>query len=118
MENRSDFLISTDVIVAAKEAIDKLMPLYTETIAKIRSASEELIDKSNWSGDAREEFKATYRIVEHYLEDDSDRVSSISEMLEGFQEIYETLDIDSAKKVYETVSGAVSGDKEKSEAKV
>lgn len=113
MENRSDFLVSTDVIAAAKESLDKLMPLYTETIAKIRSASEELIDKSNWVGEAREEFKATYRIIEHYLEDDSDRVSSIREMLEGFQEIYETLDVDSAKKVYDTVSGAFAGDKEK-----
>ena len=113
MENRSDFLISTDVIVAAKESIDKLMPLYSETIEKIRSASEELIDKSNWVGDAREEFKATYRIIEHYLEDDSDRVSSISEMLEGFRKIYETLDVDSAKKVYDTVSGPLAGEKEK-----
>ncbi len=113
MENRSDFLVSTDVIAAAKEAIDKLMPLYTEAIAKIRAASEELIDKSNWSGEAREEFKATYRIVDHYLEDDSDKVSSLSEMLEGFREIYDTLDVDSAKKVWNTVSDTFAEDKEK-----
>ena len=104
MSNKADFTVSTDVIVATMDAINKLKPLYSQVIADIKKVSEELIDTSNWKGDARDEFKDTYRIVEHYLEDDSD-------MLKGFKDIYDAVDGDSAKKLYETVSDAVSSDK-------
>ena len=112
---------SADVVVTAvvgmmgilptMEAIKNLNPLYEKVISDIKSVSEELIDTSNWKGDARDEFKDTYRIVEHYLEDDSEKISSISDMLKGFKDIYDAVDGDSAKKLYETVSDAVSGDK-------
>lgn len=113
MSNKSDFTISTDVITETIDAINNLKPMHSQVIADIRQVSEELIDTSNWKGKARDEFKDTYRIVEHYLEDDSDKISSISDMLKGFKDIYEAVDGDSAKKLYETVSDAVSGDKKK-----
>lgn len=111
MSNKADFTVSTNVIVATMDAINKLKPLYSQVIADIKKVSEELIDTSNWKGDARDEFKDTYRIVEHYLEDDSEKISSISDMLKGFKDIYDAVDGDSAKKLYETVSDAVSNDK-------
>lgn len=104
MANTDDFVVSSAALAEAQAAMNDIIPLYPEVISKIKTASENLIDKSNWSGAARDEFKATYRIVEHYLTDDSDRISSLSEIIEGFQEIYDTLDIDSAKKVYETIT--------------
>lgn len=111
MSNKADYTVSTDVIETAMEAIKNLNPLYEKVISDIKSVSEELIDTSNWKGDARDEFKDTYRIVEHYLEDDSEKISSISDMLKGFKDIYDAVDGDSAKKLYKTVSDAVSGDK-------
>ena len=100
-----------EAVLIYMEAIKNLNPLYEKVISDIKSVSEELIDTSNWKGDARDEFKDTYRIVEHYLEDDSEKISSISDMLKGFKDIYDAVDGDSAKKLYETVSDAVSGDK-------
>lgn len=111
MSNKSDFTVSTDVIADTMEAINNLEPLYSQVIADIKRVSEELIDTSNWKGAARNEFKDTYRIVEHYLEDDSDKISSIYDMLKGFKDIYDAVDGDSAKKLYNTVSDAISGDK-------
>ena len=111
MENKVDFVVSTDSITTAVEAVNKLKPLYTKVISDIKRVSEELIDTSNWKGEARDEFRDTYRIVEHYLEDDSEKISSIVEMLQGFKEIYETVDGDSAKKLYESVSDAFSTSK-------
>ena len=111
MNNHSDFTVSTDVIVSTMESIKKLQPLYAQVIKDIKRVSEELIDTSNWKGEARDEFKDTYRIVEHYLEDDSDKVSSIIDMLQGFKDIYDAVDGDTAKKLVETVSDAYSSDK-------
>lgn len=111
MSNKADFTVSTEVIATTMDSINKLKPLYSQVISDIKKVSEELIDSSNWKGDARDEFKDTYRIVEHYLEDDSDKISSISDMLKGFKEIYDAVDVDTAKKLYDTVSKAVSGDK-------
>lgn len=111
MNNHSDFTISTDVIASTMESIKKLQPLYAQVIRDIKKVSEELIDTSNWKGEARDEFKDTYRIVEHYLEDDSDKISSIADMLQGFKDIYEAVDGDAAKKLAEKVTDAYSSDK-------
>lgn len=113
MDNKLDFTVSTDVIAETMEAVNNLKPLYSQVITDIKKASEELIDTSNWKGKARDEFKDTYRIIEHYLEDDEDKISSISDILKGFKEIYDAVDGDAAKKLYETVSDAVSEKKEK-----
>lgn len=106
MSNKADFQVSVDVIADTIAQVEKLKPLYDKAIANIKSASEELIDTANWKGKARDEWKDTYRIVEHYLEDDSDKISSISDILSGFKEIYETVDGDSAKKLAEKVGDA------------
>lgn len=110
MNNHSDFTVSTDVIASTMESIKKLQPLYAQVIEDIKRVSEELIDTSNWKGEARDEFKDTYRIVEHYLEDDSNKISSIVDILQGFKDIYDAVDGDSAKKLIETVSDAYSSD--------
>ena len=94
MDNKLDFTVSTDVIAETMEAVNNLKPLYSQVITDIKKASEELIDTSNWKGKARDEFKDTYRIIEHYLEDDEDKISSISDILKGFKEIYDAVDGD------------------------
>ena len=110
MSNSADFVVTNSVIDEAAEAVTKLGPMYVQEIAKVKKASEELIDRSNWKGKARDEFKDTYRIVEHYLEDDSDRISSIGEILKGFRDIYEAIDAESMKKLYEEVKKAFKED--------
>lgn len=110
MENRSDFTVDGSVFQEAVDSIEKLMPQYREAVERIRKVTEPLIDGTNWRGKARDEFKDTFRIVDHYLTDDTDQISSIADALRGFKEIYETLDVDSAKKVYDTVSEAFSTD--------
>ncbi len=107
MENRADFTVDSAVFQEAIDAIEKLTPQYSAAVKRIRTATEQLIDGVNWRGKASEEFKATFRIVDHYLTDDTDQISSIGDILQGFKDIYEALDVDTAKKLYDTVSGAV-----------
>ncbi len=52
MSNKADFTVSTGVIETTMEAIKNLNPLYEKVISDIKSVSEELIDTSNWKGDA------------------------------------------------------------------
>lgn len=108
MENRSDFTVDSSIFQEAVDALAKLAPQYKESVRRIRVATEALLDTSNWKGKARDEFKDTYRIVDHYLDDDSKQLSSITEIVQGFKDIYDALDVDTAKKLYETVSDAYS----------
>ena len=110
MVDNSDFVVSYDVIAAAKEAIDNLLPKHNNIVTNIKNASEMLIDSENWKGEARDEFKDTYRIVEHCLEFDNDSLSSISEILESFMKIYDELDIDSAGQLVDTVRAGFDKD--------
>lgn len=99
--NRSDFTIDKSIFLEAMEAIGKVVSQHVEAVKSIREVSEQLIDSSAWKGKARDEFKDTYRIVEHYLDDDASEISSIGEILQGFQDIYEALDVETAKKLYD-----------------
>lgn len=104
MENRADFTVDSSIFREAIEALTKLMPQYQASVSRIRTATEPLLDTTNWKGKARDEFKDTYRIVDHYLNDDSTQISSIKDIVQGFKDIYDALDVDTAKKLYDVVS--------------
>ncbi len=101
MGNRTDFVVDYSVLEEACRAIESVPHKYQEAIQNIKKVTETLLDNSNWKGAARDEFKNTYRIVEHYLEDDQQRVGNIIELINGFMDIYEALDIDTAKDIVE-----------------
>lgn len=105
MENRADFTVDSQVLAKTLEAMNKLKPQYDESLSEIKTATEDLIDTANWKGKGRDEFKDAYRILEHYLTDDADKISSMSEMLKGFKDIYDAADVESAKKLYDAVTG-------------
>ena len=42
--------------------------------------------------------------MDHYLEDDTQRISSLVEIVKGFREIYDALDVESAKKIYDALT--------------
>ena len=107
MDNNKDFTIEITSIDEAVDAITSLKPAYDDAIKKIKDASEKLISDTNWKGKARDEFRDTYRIVEHYFEDDSDKLSSMGDIVKGFSDIYKQLDIDSAKKLADMVEKAI-----------
>lgn len=104
MSNRGDFTVKLSVITEAIDAISKVQPLYEQAVDNIKAASEPLLDQDNWKGRARQEFKDTYRIVEHYLNDDREEISSIQDILQGFKDIYQAVDTSDAKKIYEAVT--------------
>ena len=108
MENRSDFTVDASVFQEAIDGLAQLMPQYQAAISRIRTATGPLLDTKNWKGKSRDEFKDTYYIVEHYLDDDSTQLSSIKDMVQGFKDIYDALDVDTAKKVYDVVSDALT----------
>jgi len=99
-----EFIVSGYALKEAQEAMQAVIPLYPEAIGNIRTATETLLDRENWIGAARNEFKATFRIVDHYLEDDTQRISSLVEIVKGFREIYDALDVESAKKIYDALT--------------
>ena len=101
MSNRQDFTVNTAVLQEAIEALSDLPQKYNSAIAEIKRVSEALLQRKNWKGDTREEFKDTYRIVERYLEDDEQRLTDIVDVLKGFEEIYEDLDTEALKDIYE-----------------
>ena len=107
MGNRSDFTIDYSVLEEACEAIKSVPEKYQEAIQNIKKVTEPLLDKSNWRGEARDEFKDTYRIVEHYLEDDQRRAGNIIELISGFMDIYDALDIDTAKDLVDNTGKVV-----------
>lgn len=100
MGKEEEFIICEYALMEAEEAMKTILPLYPEAIKNIRDATETLLDRENWIGATREEFQATFRILDHYLEDDTQRISSLVEMIKGFKDIYEALDVESAKKIY------------------
>lgn len=102
MDNKSDFLVSETIIKDTVDSINLLIPLYEDSIKSIRTVTTSLLDKSNWKGEARDEFYDTYTIVERYLTDDSKRVSSISEILDSFLKIYKAIDVEGLKKIKDT----------------
>ena len=104
MQNRSDFTVDGGVFQDALDAVAKVIPQYQTAVGRIRRVTEPLIDSGTWKGKAHDEFKDTYRIVEHYLDDDTDEISSIGDILQGFKDIYDALDVDTAKKLYDTVT--------------
>lgn len=109
---REDFTVNTCVIETASSSLSRIPTLYSDSIAKIQKITEQLLDKQNWKGKARDEFRDTYRIVERELEDDQEQISSMGEMLKAFQDIYDTIDTDSAKQLREVVSDAYSTKKD------
>lgn len=106
MDNNKDFTIEITSIDEAVEALNALKPAYDDAIKKIKEASEKLISDTNWKGKAKNEFRDTYRIIEHYFEDDSDKLSSMGDIIKGFSDIYKQMDIDSAKKLADLAKGS------------
>jgi uncharacterized protein YukE len=83
------------------------MPQYQDSVERIQTATENLLDASNWKGKAHDEFRDTYRIVAHYLDDDTTQISSIADILQGFKDIYDALDVNLASDLYNSVDKAV-----------
>ena len=108
MPNKDNFTIDSAALQEAVTALKDIPQKYRDALDAIQKATEPLLEKENWSGNAREEFKDTYRIVEHYLEDDLERTSNIVDIINGFKEIYEAADDETAKKMVESVSNAVN----------
>lgn len=83
MGNRADFTVDSAVFQEATDTIEKLTSQYSEAVKRIRAATEQLIDGVNWRGKAYAELKDTFRIVDHYLTDDSDQISSYRRNIAG-----------------------------------
>lgn len=97
------FRIDNTVLQRAIDALFKVPTAYGNAIVHISQVTEELLDSSAWKGKGRDEFQDTYRIVYRYLVDDQDKISSITDMLEGFHQIYEAVDEGGATKIYKTI---------------
>ena len=115
MPNKDNFTINDAVLQEAVSALKDIPQKYRDALDAIQKATAPLLEKENWSGEAREEFKATYCIVEHYLEDDLERTSNIVDIINGFKEIYDAVDDETAKEMVKstintvkTVTSAVS----------
>lgn len=96
MSNRSDFTIDSSVLQEAIDALKNVPQKYEDAINEIKKVTEALLEKEKWKGKTRDEFKETYRVVEHYLDDDMQRAGDIGDILAGFLDIYETADVDTA----------------------
>lgn len=106
MDNRADFTVDSSIFQEAIDALTRLMPRYQTSVSRIRNVTESLLDTSNWKGKARDEFKDTYYIVGHYLDDDTAQISSIKDIIQGFKDIYNALDVDLAKDLHDKVTEA------------
>ena len=115
--NRTDFLVDNAVLKEAKGALDAIPGKYQDAISRIRSATDELLDKNNWKGETRDEFKDTYDIVSRYLEDDQQQIASIVEILEGFYNVYEAADVDTMKSLVEGIGKLAGGDESSGQKK-
>ncbi len=107
MTNRPDFTIDAAVLQEAVEALQSIPQKYETAIKAIKEVTNSLIETSNWKGKTRDEFRDTYRIVEHYLDDDQQQMGDIIEILKGFQNIYEAADIDTAKELVDKTGKVV-----------
>jgi len=107
MPNLQNFTINDATLQEAITALQAIPQKYSDALAAIKAATEPLLEKENWKGEARDEFKATYRILEHYLEDDQERTSNIVDILIGFRDIYKASDVETAKKLVDKTVKAV-----------
>ena len=101
--NRADFLVDSAVLKEAKVAMDAIPGKYREAIDQISAVTAELLRDDNWKGKTKTEFQDTYSIVSRYLEDDQQQMGSIVDILQGFYNLYDAADIDTAKSLIQGI---------------
>ncbi len=103
VNQRNDFNIDVTALRDASKKLSIVNSTYSSSLSRIRKATEIILDENVWKGQARKEFKDTYRILEHYLKEDEEQIINIIDIVNGITELYETTDMEKAKKIAKTI---------------
>lgn len=113
MNKNLDFVIDTEAMEAAKAALLSVYKTFRHAVENIEASSEQLFNRENWRGEARDEFYDTYTIIRHNLKADEQQMSSLSEIILGIKDIYVETDLNTAKELISSVGDVFSNDGKK-----
>ena len=113
MDKNSGFVIKTDAMEAAEAALVSVYKTFHQAVENIEASSEQLFNRENWRGEARDEFYDTYTIIRHNLKADEQQMSSLSEIILGIKDIYMETDLNTAKELISSLGDVFSDDGKK-----
>lgn len=113
MDKNLNYVINTGAMEAAEAALVSVYKTFHQAVENIESSSEQLFNRENWCGEARDEFYDTYTIIQYNLKADEQQMSSLSEIILGIKDIYVATDLDTAKQLISSVGDVCSDDGKK-----
>lgn len=97
-----DMVINTEIMKAARDGLYNVAKEFSDGFEQIKAASASLLEGEAWAGKGRNEFRNTYRIVENALLIDTKQLSSLGDIISGFIDVSEEIDLSAYKSFYDT----------------